>query len=115
MDESGTTGSVITDLIRDALERMPRGTAQRLADRLNMSPQAVSSWKHGHTTPEPELWADIEDELNIPLGAFHASRFSPSANPYAAYEERLQEAERRIRELEAKLAQGIGGEGQGGS
>jgi transcriptional regulator with XRE-family HTH domain len=39
----------------------------RLAERLGVSQQAVSSWTKGRALPEPERMAEIERLLGIPM------------------------------------------------
>ncbi len=61
----------------------PRMTQAKLAERLGVSQQAVSSWLHGRARPEPEKMAAIEKILGIPMAAWVAS-CSESEPPAAA-------------------------------
>jgi transcriptional regulator with XRE-family HTH domain len=56
-------------LLRDKVAPR-RITQEQLAEQLNVSQQAVSSWVHGVAKPTPERMAQIEDLLGIPMRAW---------------------------------------------
>lgn len=94
MEERGIKGDVITEMIREALDRMPRGSGVRIAKQIGVSPQAVSSWRHGKTIPDMETWPKIEEALGMEPGIIRARAFTPSESQSAVYQELLERMER---------------------
>lgn len=53
--------------LKRKLSPPPVMNQSRLAERLGVSPQAVSWWLKGRALPEPERMAAIEELLGIPM------------------------------------------------
>lgn len=60
--------AAVNTLIRDALDRSPRGTRARLADATGVSPSTVTRWARD-SEPDPEHWHDIEQLLGLRSGS----------------------------------------------
>ena len=64
-----------------AILRKSRGiTQEELAQRLSVSPQAVSKWENGHTMPEVSILVELSeilgvtiDEILLPTGIISAN------------------------------------------
>jgi hypothetical protein len=65
---SSYKAEVLTTMIVGELDGRPRGTAQRLAEALDVKPQTVAKWRRGETLPEQERWPALEAFFDWPAG-----------------------------------------------
>lgn len=60
--------SVVTEIIQTHIANSGRGASARLAEAMKVTPQTVSKWLAGQTTPGPERWEDLEHALGLEPG-----------------------------------------------
>ena len=64
-----------------ALLRKSRGiTQEELAQRLSVSPQAVSKWENGHSLPEVSILVELAEILRVTVDEILLPVGSPPAN-----------------------------------
>lgn len=92
--------SVISDLVREEIQRRPRGAASRLAETVGVTPQTVSKWVHGQSTPDMESWTRVAEALDLPPDAFFVAAFG-SRSP--TVDDRVEAVEGEVRELRSMV------------
>lgn len=65
---------MVTQLIKDGIDRRGHGSQTRLAEAVGVRVQTVNKWVKGQTVPDPDRWADIDrffgwDEGSLALAA----------------------------------------------
>lgn len=62
-------------------QRKEKGlTQQALAEKLNISPQAVSKWEREKCDPDKQLWVKLSETLDIPKERFACLYEAPADN-----------------------------------